>query len=346
MRESYAMEKSQKFEVSLNTYDSYGNTMMFDPESTSIFVKPSGKPRRMIGQIKQNSDEFIYYKKEDESHVHRKTRSWTVPRVILKEVDRVIYETDKALYEISHNDAYKIGFQSTWDDVTVDKKMYLPIAAWKTTWKDPTMDKRIGIFGYDWYSELKEEFDKPYYSEINAFVSHKINSGVKIFPEVSLIHRAFRETLPKDVSVVMMGDGPLLDKHYNGLCYSVNGNLIPEKTKIVMKLVETDYHKGFNLSETPDFSHWAAQGVLMINNSLTADQSGIHQCGWDKLMTVVIESLAEKRRGIVFIFWGRSLDKYKALISPEHHLVIEDLIAPFTRTNHYLKSIGKKEISW
>lgn len=309
-------------------------------------MKPSGERKRMIGQIQESEYGFTYYKKEDESQIHRKTKSWTVPRVILKEVDRIVYETDKALYEIGQKEANRIGFQSQWDDVTVDKKTYIPISAWTVTWKDPVMNKRIALFGYDWYFELKEEFDKPYYNQISAFVSKKLNAGAQIFPALTDIHRAFRATSPEDVSVVIIGDGPLLTKNYNGLCFSVNGNDVPPITDSIMKEVERDYYKGFNLNRTPDFSHWTSQGVLMLNDSLTADESGIHQCGWDNIICEVVRKLSLKKRDLVFILLGASAPKYIDLIDKKHHEILTDLENAFSHTNAYLKSVSKKEVHW
>jgi len=340
------MEKIQKFEVSLNTYDHHGNFLEFDTESKNVFIKPSGQPKRMIGQIQESEYGFTYYKKEDETHIHRKTKSWTVPRLILKEVDRIVYETDKALYEIGQKEANKVGFQSQWDDVTVDKKVYLPINAWTTTWKDATMSKRVALFGYDWYLELKSEFDQTYYSDISAFVASKLNAGTELYPALSDIHRAFRQTSPMDVSVVFIGDGPLLTKHYNGLCYSVNRNLVPKETQDIMDKVEKDYYKGFNINSTPDFVHWTTQGVLMINDSLTADASGIHQCGWDKLISAAVKALSVKKRNLVFVLWGKNTSKYKDLIDKEHHLILEPSDSAFTQANTYLRLAGNKEIHW
>jgi len=61
------------------------------------------------------------------------------------------------------------------------------------------------------------------------------------------------------------------------------------------------------MPRTGDLSHWARQGVLLLNTALTtqAGRSGTHlRIGWDALTDAVIGALARRERGIVFMLWG------------------------------------------
>ncbi|MDE6178485.1 MAG: uracil-DNA glycosylase, partial [Duncaniella sp.] len=109
-------------------------------------------------------------------------------------------------------------------------------------------------------------------------------------------------------------------------------------------------------------SRWAAQGVLLLNATLTvqAGMAGSHQgYGWEEFTDAAIRALADTREGLVFILWGAYAQRKGAFIDRSRHCVIASphpspLSAsrgffgsrPFSRANQYLTSLGKAPIEW
>jgi uracil-DNA glycosylase len=107
---------------------------------------------------------------------------------------------------------------------------------------------------------------------------------------------------------------------------------------------------------------WADEGVLLLNTTLTvrARQAASHQKhGWETFTDQVIRAVDAKDERVVFILWGASARKKKALIDPRKHTVIESAhpsplsahngffgSRPFSRTNDALTAAGRDPIDW
>ena len=119
---------------------------------------------------------------------------------------------------------------------------------------------------------------------------------------------------------------------------------------------------GLPIPKSGNLKHWADQGVLLLNATLTveAGQAGSHQGkGWEAFTDAIIRTLAEGREGLVFLLWGAYAQKKGAFIDRAKHLV---LTAPhpsplsasngffgcrhFSKTNAYLASRGELPIEW
>ena len=129
----------------------------------------------------------------------------------------------------------------------------------------------------------------------------------------------------------------------------------------IFKEIENDLGTPFPTSG--NLERWAQQGILLLNATLTVRESeaGSHQNkGWEKFTDAVIQAISYKKEQVVFLLWGGFAQKKGAKIDRSKHCVLESghpspLSANrgfwfgnkhFSRTNSYLKSIGKKTIEW
>jgi uracil-DNA glycosylase len=78
-----------------------------------------------------------------------------------------------------------------------------------------------------------------------------------------------------------------------------------------------------------DLSPWAEQGVLLLNSALTVED-GLPQShagrGWEVLTDALLARVAAQPRSAVFMLWGASAQKKRALIErdgPAPHLVMQ-----------------------
>ncbi|MDE6390851.1 MAG: uracil-DNA glycosylase, partial [Duncaniella sp.] len=135
---------------------------------------------------------------------------------------------------------------------------------------------------------------------------------------------------------------------------------IPRSLRNIYAELQTDL--GTAPPPSGDLSRWAAQGVLLLNATLTvqAGMAGSHQGhGWEEFTDAAIRALADTREGLVFILWGAYAQRKGAFIDRSRHCVIASphpspLSAsrgffgsrPFSRANQYLTSLGKAPIEW
>jgi uracil-DNA glycosylase len=108
--------------------------------------------------------------------------------------------------------------------------------------------------------------------------------------------------------------------------------------------------------------HWAEQGVLLLNTSLTVEQgqAGSHaNAGWQRFTDRIIQVVSEHCPHLVFMLWGAHAQGKQRLIDPTKHLILRSphpspLSAyrgfigngHFSRANRYLEQHGMAPIDW
>ena len=213
-----------------------------------------------------------------------------------------------------------------------------------------------------WLAVLGDEFEKPYMQQLKAFLVAEKAKGKVIFPAGQHWFAAFDSTPFDEVKVVILGQDPYHGpKQAHGLCFSVPLNIkIPPSLVNIYKELASDLE--IPMPTQGCLEHWAAQGVLLLNATLTVEsgEAGSHQNkGWETFTDRAIQVLNERREGLVFILWGSYAQKKGAFIDAQRHLVIKSphpspLSAyrgffgsrPFSQTNMYLESVNKEAIDW
>jgi uracil-DNA glycosylase len=213
-----------------------------------------------------------------------------------------------------------------------------------------------------WQAVLSDEFDKPYFRNLISYVKSEYATK-RCFPKGSEIFAAFDHCHFDDVKVVIIGQDPYHGfGQANGLCFSVNdGIAFPPSLINIFKEIQMDLNKPF--PRTGNLERWADQGVLLLNATLTVGESeaGSHQNkGWELFTDAVIQKVSDEKEHVVFLLWGGFAKKKGAKINRDKHLVLETghpspLSANrglwfgnkhFSKTNAYLKSLGKEAIDW
>lgn len=213
-----------------------------------------------------------------------------------------------------------------------------------------------------WLSILDDEFEQPYMQELKQFLTVEKQQGKIIFPAGDLIFNAFNTTPFQSVKVVILGQDPYHGPDQaHGLCFSVlPGVPFPPSLRNIFKEIHQDLD--VPMPEHGCLQSWAEQGVLLLNATLTVEQSraGSHQGrGWERFTDRTIQLLNEQREGLVFLLWGSYAQKKGQLIDRKKHLVME---APhpsplsahrgffgtrhFSLANDYLTQQGLDPIDW
>lgn len=212
-----------------------------------------------------------------------------------------------------------------------------------------------------WKAHLQTEFDKPYFKALTDFVREEYARGT-VYPAGRNIFNAFDLCPFEKVKVVIIGQDPYHEPgQAHGLCFSVqDGVQFPPSLRNIFKEISDDLGKPVPASG--DLTHWARQGVLLLNATLTvrAGQAGSHQGhGWEEFTDAVIRELNVSRDGLVFILWGGYAKKKGAMIDRSRHLVLSSAHPSplsaysgffgnhhFSLTNKWLEEHGEKPIEW
>jgi len=214
----------------------------------------------------------------------------------------------------------------------------------------------------DWHKLVSAEFDKPYMAKLAEFLAQEDAAGKVIFPQWENCFNALNTTAFKDVEVVIIGQDPYHGPgQAHGLCFSVLPDVKPPPSLVnIFKEIASDL--GLAVPDHGCLTHWAQQGVLLLNSVLTVEQgrAGSHQGkGWETFTDQVIGLLNRSKENLVFLLWGSYAIKKGALIDRHRHLVLESVhpsplsahrgffgCRHFSQANAYLKQHGKQPIDW
>ena len=176
----------------------------------------------------------------------------------------------------------------------------------------------------NWGEVLISEFQSEYFEKLSNFVEDAYQSS-KCYPEVKNIFSAFNYCDFNDVKVVILGQDPYHGKaQANGLCFSVqDGVKHPPSLRNILKELSVNYNTLY--PATGNLEAWAKQGVLLLNATLTVEESkaGSHQKkGWETFTDAVIKQISDKREDVVFLLWGGFAKKKVRLIDTYKHHVL------------------------
>ena len=213
----------------------------------------------------------------------------------------------------------------------------------------------------DWNPELRAQLDAPYWRELQAFVAAERHAH-EVYPPHDQVFAALHLTPLASLRAVILGQDPYHGRgQAHGLCFSVPADTaIPPSLRNIY--VERQADLGLAPPRHGNLEAWARQGVLLLNTTLTvrAGAAGSHHGkGWETFTDEVLRAVNTKPERVVFILWGASARKKKALIDTGRHVIIESshpspLSAsngffgsrPFSRANAALVEAGREPIDW
>lgn len=213
-----------------------------------------------------------------------------------------------------------------------------------------------------WLAHLAPEFEAPYMGKLRAFLKSEKQAGKRIFPAGSEYFNAFAHTPLDRVKVVILGQDPYHGEgQAHGLCFSVRrGVAIPPSLQNIYKEIHAEL--GIAMPAHGQLTHWADQGVLLLNSVLSVEcaRAASHQGkGWETFTDRVVDLVNREREGVVFLLWGAYAQRKGALVDTARHCVLK---APhpsplsahrgffgcghFRAANDYLLARGETAIDW
>ena len=229
----------------------------------------------------------------------------------------------------------------------------------------------------DWQSLLGDYLESPAWKRLSeAFEEEYKVHGLKIRPDKDKLFYALQLTPVDSIKVVILGQDPYHSPELaQGLAFSIPKTIpiqsreFPSSLRNMNKALVIE---GFGSLRHGDLSHWAKQGVLLLNTSLSVrlGEANSHaQLGWKSLIETLIQKLSCNKSELIWLLWGghaQSLEEY--IQNPEQHLILKSshpsglgvyktarpFIYPgdqkscghFTKTNAFLLEHNQAVIKW
>jgi len=180
------------------------------------------------------------------------------------------------------------------------------------------MSKLIEQLG-DWSSLFHEVIDEMGDSYTLLTSTLKAQRTLRtVYPSSPEVLRAFEMTQLKDLKAVIIGQDPYHNGAATGLAFGVKpGFKINPSLKVIYKELCLEYGE----EEIPDFDysleHWAKQGVLLLNTTLTVVKGhpNSHENLWKGFVDGMIKRMTRQQDNVVFLLWGKyAQNRFKPII--------------------------------
>lgn len=197
---------------------------------------------------------------------------------------------------------------------------------------------------------------------LHATLDKEWAGGHAVYPPAALIFRALNAVPLPSVRVVIIGQDPYHGPgQAEGLSFSVPaGQQIPSSLRNIHKELHADL--GCPRPPHGSLSKWVAQGVLLLNATLTVRRGAANsheRAGWAPVTDAAVAALSARAAPAVFLLWGKFAEKKAAGVDRGKHAV---LVAPhpsglsaargffgcahFSKANAELVKRGMEPIDW
>jgi uracil-DNA glycosylase len=183
----------------------------------------------------------------------------------------------------------------------------------------------------DWQPHIAAWLASPEGQRLAAFLAQRLAAGAVVYPREPF--RALQLTSLAATRLVVLGQDPYHGAgEAEGLAFSVPAGVkVPPSLRNIFKELQRDEQLGAAPLPPKNGSlvHWASQGALLLNTSLTVEQdapASHAKKGWEALTDALIAAVAQKREGVVFMLWGGHAQAKRALIEAhnldQRHLLL------------------------
>ncbi len=159
------------------------------------------------------------------------------------------------------------------------------------------------VIGNEWDAQLAGEFQKEYFKALESTVRAEYETAA-VYPPAHLIFRSLELCDYRDIKAVILGQDPYHgERQANGVAFAVNDGIpLPPSLVNIYREIETEF--GCKMPKNGNLLNWEAQGVLLLNASLTvrAASPGSHAgFGWQTFTDAVIKACGARKEPLVFL---------------------------------------------
>jgi uracil-DNA glycosylase len=194
-----------------------------------------------------------------------------------------------------------------------------------------------------------------------AHIEARTRLGVSVYPPPALRYHALDCVPPDAVKVLILGQDPYHGAgQAMGFAFSVpRTEKIPPSLRNIYKELDTDL--GIARARHGDLSHWAQQGVLLLNTALSVEDGhpATHaDIGWQTVTDQLIDYIAQHAAPSVFLLWGNHARSKAPRINATRHAVLQSAhpsplsarkflgCRHFSQANAFLSAHQRAPIDW
>lgn len=217
-------------------------------------------------------------------------------------------------------------------------KQYAKLESWNEKFPNGNICLKNVNFHKSWKDMFDKLFqDKRFENRTEKEISQELQEekNLIIHPKPDLVFNAFVLTKFKELKVVILGQDPYFDHEMHneniipqamGLSFSVpEGIKIPSSLRNIFSNLKKNKHIE-NIPEHGNLEHWAKQGVLLLNTSLTVkdgtNNKNCHQFQWSWFTNEIIKYISDNKKNVIFVLWGSNALEKKDLIEESKHKII------------------------
>lgn len=200
----------------------------------------------------------------------------------------------------------------------------------------------------------------PFFRQYWPELLERLSQEKAWLPAPERIFAALEAIKPEQTRVIVLGQDPYpTEGHANGLAFSVSPETaLPRSLRNIFKEMTSDIG---GCPTNGDLTHWARQGVMLLNSALTVPvgKAGGHgRLGWQALPRQVVEE-AQKHGPVAFILWGTPAKAALNDLAREQDLVLASVhpsplsasrgffgSKPFSQVNDWLRENRGEPIDW
>ena len=226
----------------------------------------------------------------------------------------------------------------------------------------------VAALSTDWQQILQNESLQTKLQLLDHWLKQRLQAGAVIYPSNPFY--ALTLSQPKDIKVVILGQDPYHGPgQAQGLAFSVPNYVpCPPSLRNIYEELHLEYPEYANQPPQHDLTHWAKQGVLLLNTSLTVEdgKAASHaNKGWEYISDGILEHLLTLPTPKVFMLWGNHAQAKQALIDAHSDALVLSLHSnhpsplsakrkpiPFIGNGHFkqcndwLEQQGETAINW
>ena len=216
-----------------------------------------------------------------------------------------------------------------------------------------------------WRIALGPVLSSPDAQRLFHFLDAEEAAGKRVYPPADARLLAFTLTPLDTVKVVILGQDPYHGAgQAHGLAFSVrDGVKVPPSLVNIYKEIASDC--GGSRPAHGNLEHWARQGVLLLNTSLSVEEgrAGSHQKkGWEAITDAAVAAVVARETPSVFLLWGnharQKAERVPGLIDGRHLVLTAAHPSPlsahngffgcrhFSQANAFLQAHGRGTIDW
>jgi uracil-DNA glycosylase len=160
---------------------------------------------------------------------------------------------------------------------------------------------------------------------LQALLEKEWKGPAPVYPPAPLIFRALNTVPLPSVRVVIIGQDPYHGPgQAEGLSFSVPaGQGIPSSLRNIHTELRTDL--GHPRPAHGSLAKWAAQGVLLLNATLTVKRGAANsheRAGWAQVTDAAVAAISSRSAPAVFLLWGKFAERKAAGVDRARHAVL------------------------